>query len=135
MVTSFTATPKTIKAGAVSTLQWAISLPTAATCTLQAAVVASPTCTADTACLTPRTTNVANLNTELLAGTTDANDPNNNGLTRTVIDALTKDALNGGVPGKGFGKKSLRIYNTTDFILNCGTPQKVRVQVADDTEA
>jgi hypothetical protein len=127
--TSFTATPRTIKSGSVSTLQWSINQPSAA-CSLVAAPVCLGTCSQT------RIDNVTLLNNELLNGYTDANDPNNvNGELRKVIDAIQKEAFNNGISGKGLGKKSLRINNTTDFIINCGTPQKVRVQVTNDTEA
>jgi hypothetical protein len=77
------------------------------------------------------------LNTELLTGYTDVNDPNNiNGELRTVTDAIQKEAFNNGISGKGKGKKSIRVYHTTDLILQCGaaTPQKIRLQVTNDVQ-
>ena len=128
---TFTATPRTIKAGSVSTLQWSINNPTNA-CSLTAVPVCTGTCNA------ARTAAAATLNTTLQTGTTDANDPNNiNGELRTIQNAIQTEAFNNGVPGKALGKKSLRINYTTDFILDCGAggSQKTRVQVTNETES
>jgi hypothetical protein len=134
-ITNFTATPKTIKAGSVSTLQWTISQPTSS-CTLTAAPVCA-TNVCDPLRDATRIANASSLNTQLQNENTDANDPDNiNGDLRRIVDAVQKEAFNNGVPGYAKGKKSIRIKNTTDFILNCGVGslQKVRIQVSDDRE-
>lgn len=127
---SLTAAPRTIKAGTVTTLNWSIFQPNA-TCTL----TASSTCIG--ACSAARITNENTLNTEIQTGNTDTNDPNNiNGETRTVLDALRTEAFNNGISGRALGKKTLRVNNTTDFLLQCGTTtsQRARVQVINDTQ-
>jgi hypothetical protein len=130
-ITNFTATPRTIKAGSVTTLQWTISQPTAS-CTL----TAQPVCTGP--CSPAKTADAATLNTKISTENTDANDPNNiNDTLRSITNAIQSEAFNNGVSGKAIGKKSLKVNYTTDFILNCSTStpgQKVRIQVSNDTQ-
>jgi hypothetical protein len=127
--TGFIASPATIRSGNVSTLTWNIANPSPA-CQITATPVCSGTCSQT------RIDAAAVLNNKLATENTDANDPYSvPGVPRTVTQAITEEAFNNGISGKGLGKKSLQIKYTTDFEISCGSAsQKARVTVSNDNE-
>ena len=118
------ASPKTTKAGTVSTLTWSINNPID-TCSLKAY--------SDNASDAIRLN--ALLSTTTLTNKTDANDPYGN---RSMLEALTQTTTNS---TKAMGKKSVTINYTTDFELKCTVPapsanptNRIRVQVTNENE-
>jgi hypothetical protein len=138
-IVSLRASPTTISVGAESVLTWDITFPgsvqvPARTCTL----TASPVC-ANGNCTQAQLDEVATLN-QTLAGRTDANDPG--GASRLISTAINTvvngNTTTGDTDWRAFGKKTLIINKTTDFLLWCGNganeSQQVQVKVTASLE-
>lgn len=114
---SISASPRTIAKDAQTTISWNVQFPPApadGTCSLAAV----PVCT-NGICNASQTAAAAALNTILSTGNTDSTDPNT---SRPISAAVSNFAPGHGLPNGDFrtiGRKTLRLTNTTDFVLTC----------------
>jgi hypothetical protein len=118
---SLTALPRTISKDDQSTLHWNVQYPTNACSLIAKAVCTNSICTA------AQTKGEADLNARLATEKTDTTDPNT---SRSIATAVTKVA-----PGhintdwRAYGTKTLAVGNTTDFVYDCGSGNKVTARV------
>ena len=113
-----------------------VQVPDPVVCTLSA----SPVCTNNTC--SQSQINEANIVDQALANpaTTDANDPGgaNRIINPTAINHVVNvNATTGETDWRAFGKKTLNIKNTTNFLLECGgtiPSQQIRVKVTRSNE-
>jgi hypothetical protein len=139
-IVTLRASPTTLSPGDESVLSWDVTFPGSVqvpprTCTL----TASPVC-ANGNCTQAQTDDASALNQILSSGRTDANDL---GGANRLISAAINTVVNGNVvtgetDWRAFGKKTVTIGRTTDFILSCGggakESQTVRVKITSSTE-
>jgi hypothetical protein len=125
-VISIVASPRTIAKNVESTLSWSVQFPIP-TCALTAKVVCAGTCTQ--AQINDQTA----LNQKILTETTDASDPYGSRSIVSAVKTMIPTHIN--TDWKGFGKKTFKISNTTDFTIACGAVKSTaRIRVTQSNE-
>lgn len=126
---TLTASPRTLSVGSETTLTWTVNYPTSA-----CRISATPVCTGS--CSNAQLNASSTINTELLSGKTDADDPKGSRQISTSVKDIVGSVEQ--FPWQATGKKSIRVDNSMDFQVYCGTSTtesaKVRVIVTGSNE-
>lgn len=130
-IVSLKQTPSSIAKGSATIISWTVLYPVN-TCTLTASAVCL-----NGSCNALQLAASSSVNTILTTGTTDANDLAGSRPISTAVKTLVNPNLFT-TDWKAFGKKTLNLNKTMDFLLNCGSgvgeSAKVRVQVTSSNE-